>query len=151
MKVGEVLKRKAKAPVVIGPNDTITKLCVRLRENRVGAAVVSTDGRSVEGVVTERDIAYAIAKDGSAVPNMRVEQLMTRAVVTCTPSDAIALVASTMLSRGFRHIPVVSDGALAGMISIRDVLGMRVEELQQNHAELHAFIAHADQVPQDRG
>ena len=121
-----------------------------LREKRIGASIVSTDGRRIEGVISERDIAYGLAVHGADLDTMPVSALMTKTVITCTPTDAIAMVASMMQSRNIRHIPVEDNGFAVGMVSIRDVLNFRVANLQQETAMLSSFVREAGRPPQDR-
>ena len=150
MQVADILDAKGYTVVAIKPADTVAALSQLLRTKRVGAAVVSTDGRRIDGVITERDITYAIAEHGAGLHALPVSAIMTRNVITCTPSDSIAHVASTMLSRKFRHLPVVADGRVVGMVSIRDVLNQRVDELQQVTAQLRSFASSDVVALQDR-
>jgi CBS domain-containing protein len=150
MKVADALALKGAALVTIKPSATIAVLSQLLHEKRIGAAVVSNDGQTVEGVISERDIAYALAKHKDELHALPVSTLMTRTVFACSPTDDIAHVASTMLSRRIRHLPVVDGGRLVGMMSIRDVLNSRLDELQQQTANLRAFVNEGDRAPQDR-
>lgn len=150
MKVADILKAKGAAVNAIKPTDTIAALSDMLRERRVGAAVVTSDGRGLEGVITERDILFAVGVHGPALASLPVSVLMTRKVITCTPRDSIAHVASTMQAHKFRHIPVVDEDRIVGMISIRDVLNQRVDELQQQAAHLRSFATTDAVVQQDR-
>lgn len=150
MYVRDVLVIKAKPVVAIRPTDTINALCKLLREKKVGASIVSSDGNKIEGVISERDVAYGLAVHGAALDTMLVSTLMTKTVITCTPDERVATVASTMLSRNIRHIPVEVDGRAVGMVSIRDVLNMRVVDLQQTAAQLRSFVAEVDRPMQDR-
>jgi CBS domain-containing protein len=128
----------------------IAMLAGRLREERIGAAVVSSDGRTVEGMISERDLAYGLAEYKGNLHAMPVSALMTKTVIACSPDDSVANVASTMLARNIRHIPVEDRKRLVGMVSIRDVLNLRVAELQQRTNLLHAFVRETDRDPQDR-
>jgi CBS domain-containing protein len=150
MKVSDILKAKGARPASVKPNDTIATLCAFLRDHRIGAAVVSSDGVGIEGIITERDVTYALAEHKSALHAMPVSALMTKTVITCSPNDDPGRVASSMLSRRFRHIPVSDGGRLVGMVSIRDVLKERVDELQQRAAHLRQLAAQMDATPQDR-
>lgn len=150
VKVAEILARKNAAVITIKPTDTIEALSRLLRHHRVGAATVSSDGRRVEGVITERDVVYAVATHGADLAKTPVSALMTRQVITCAPGDAAGQVASIMQSHRFRHIPVVENDLLIGMVSIRDVLNLRVDELQQQAAMLRNYAMNAAPVPQDR-
>ena len=122
MNIEEILTAKGKVPVTVRPNETMTALAELLRKNHVGAAVVSEDGERIAGVITERDIAYGLATHGAELHALPVSALMTEKVVTCSPLEPVARVASTMLSRRIRHMPVEKDGRLLGMLSIRDIL-----------------------------
>lgn len=150
MQVADILQAKGNTVISIKPTDTISALSQLLRARRVGAAVVSSDGKRMEGVITERDICYAIGTHGANLHTLPVASLMTSNVITCTPRDSVAHVASTMLSRKFRHLPVVDQGKVVGMVSIRDVLNLRVDELQQQTAHLRSFATQSDSALQDR-
>ena len=150
MKVRDILKLKGPRVVAIAPTETIAALCKLLREKRVGAAVVSSNGRTIEGVITERDVTYGLAIHSGEIAKLPVSALMTKTVITCTPDDRVATVASTMLSRAIRHIPVEDEQRFIGMVSIRDVLSVRVSDLQQETAQLRMFVNETDRPPQDR-
>lgn len=150
VKVADILALKGAVKTTIKPSATIEALSVLLHEKRVGAAVVSSDGHTIEGVITERDLAYGLAVHKGAMHTLPVSALMTKTVITCTPSDDVGLVASTMLSRKIRHIPVEQDKRLVGMVSIRDVLNFRVDELQQQTARFRTSAHEMSQPPQDR-
>ncbi len=150
MKVSDILASKGNLVITIKPTETIGALSSILRENRIGAAVVSSDGETADGVITERDIAFGLAQHGAGMHAMPVAALMTRAVVTCSPDDDVSLVSSTMLSRNIRHIPVVAEGRLTGMVSIRDLLRVQVGALQQEAAMLRGLVNEVERVPQDR-
>ncbi|KAB2917080.1 MAG: CBS domain-containing protein [Hyphomicrobiaceae bacterium] len=150
MKVANILAVKRSAVVTVKPSDTIAALSQRLRENRIGAAIVSSNGETVEGVISERDVAYGLSVHKGELHALPVAALMTKAVITCSPDDSVAKVASTMLARNIRHIPVEEDDRLVGMVSIRDVLNLRVDELQRETSQLRALAIQADREPQDR-
>ena len=151
MKVSDILLAKGSTVVTIKPSETIGALSQRLRENRIGAAIVSRDGTMVDGVISERDIAYGVAIHKADLHTLPVSELMTKTVVTCSPHESVANVASTMRARNIRHIPVEESGRLVGMISIRDVLNHRTDDLLQQTNLLRAFASHTDRDPvQDR-
>jgi CBS domain-containing protein len=150
VKVADVLAVKGSRVVTVRASETIGTLSERLQQNRIGAAVVSSDGESIEGVISERDIAYSVAVHKADLHALPVSTLMTRTVISCSPSDSVASVASTMLARNVRHIPVQEGRRLIGMISIRDVLNVRVDELQQQTNQLRAFAIQTSRDPQDR-
>ena len=112
---------------------------------------MSNDGQSIDGVISERDIAYGLARYSDSLHSMLVSALMTTTVIRCSLDDDIALVTSTMLSRNVRHLPVEDAARVVGMVSIRDVLNLRLEELQQQTAGLRTQAHEAIlKVPQDR-
>jgi CBS domain-containing protein len=139
VKVAEILASKASGVITIRPTDTIATLAQRLREKRIGAAVVSSDGHAIEGVISERDIAYGLAVHQAELHALPVSALMTKAVITCSLDDDIGRVASAMRSRNIRHLPVEEGGRVVGMVSIRDVLNSRVDELQHHTAMLSTY------------
>ncbi|MFY9640673.1 MAG: CBS domain-containing protein [Rhodomicrobium sp.] len=130
MRVADILKGKGPAVMSVKPSETIGGLAQRLRLAGVGAMIVSRDGHSLEGIITERDIAYALASHAEDLHEMRVSDLMTTQVVTCSPQDLIADVARIMTSRRFRHMPVKEGDRLVGVISIGDVLKHRLSEIE---------------------
>ena len=150
MKVTDILAVKGRLVVTVQASESIATLSERLRERRIGAAVVSRDGQSVDGVISERDIAYGLAVHRADLHALAVSALMTTTVITCSPGDKVSDVASTMVARNIRHVPVVEENRLVGMISIRDVLNFRVDDLQQQTSMLRAFASEIGREPQDR-
>jgi CBS domain-containing protein len=150
VKVADILQKKGSVIITIKPTETIAALSQRLRERRIGAAIVSGDGQSVDGVISERDIAYGLCTHKGELHAMPVSALMTKAVITCAPTDELGIVASTMLSRNVRHLPVMDGERLIGMVSIRDVLNFRVDQLQRETGALRAFAMQTDREVQDR-
>lgn len=150
MKVADILAIKGPAVFTIKPSETIEALAQQLREKRIGAAIVSSDGQTFEGVISERDIAYGVVVHKGDLHRMPVSALMTKSVITCSPQDNVASVASTMLTRNIRHLPVEHDKRLVGVISMRDVLNLRLAELQRQTSMLRAFANDAERAPQDR-
>lgn len=150
VRVADVLAVKGSRVTTVKPSETIDILSQRLREKRIGAAVVSSDGQTIEGMISERDLAYGLTVHKAELHALPVSALMTKIVISCTPGDSVASVASTMLARNIRHLPVEEDGRLVGMISIRDVLNQRVEELQRQTSQLRAFASQTERDPQDR-
>jgi CBS domain-containing protein len=150
VKVADILAIKGSRVTTVQATDTIATLSQRLREKRIGAAVVSNDGQSIDGVISERDVAYSVAAHKADLHALPVSALMTTTVILCSPKDSVATVASTMLARNVRHLPVAEGGRLVGMISIRDVLNLRVDELQRQTNQLRAFASQTERDPQDR-
>ena len=150
MKVADILALKGSVVFTIKPSETIGTLSQLLRDRRIGAAIVSSYGKAVDGVISERDVAYGLSIHTADLQTLLVSALMTKTVITCCPNDNIAKVASTMLSRNIRHLPVNDDNRLVGMVSIRDVLNLRLDELQRETAQLRNLVNQTDRDPQDR-
>src|SRR4051794_12009969 len=129
MNVEGILRAKGSRVVTINPDATVGRLVEGLRDDRIGAMVVSDDGRDVVGIVSERDIVRGLAQHGPRILAMPVSELMTRTVVTCAPEDSVKQLMEQMTRSRIRHIPVLRDGALAGIISIGDVVKSRLEEM----------------------
>ena len=130
MRVADILKAKGEAVHTVRPDQTVEHLAHRLRMDRVGAMVVSRDGSSVDGMVSERDIVIALTEHGPDLMKMKVGDLMTQSVVTCAPDDTVAHVAKVMTQRRIRHLPVCAGGKLSGIVSIGDVVKQRLDELE---------------------
>lgn len=130
MKVADILQEKGHAVRTVPPTLTIGALAHRLKDELVGAMIVSTDGRSLDGIISERDIVHGIADRGSAVDSVRVSDLCTKAVYTCSPEDSVSEVARLMTHKRVRHVPVVDKGRLVGVVSVGDVLKCRLHEMQ---------------------
>ena len=122
MSVGDILKAKGDDVMTVKPSDTIGSLSQRLRSEKIGVMVVSEDGNAVDGIISERDIAYGLAVHGSELAEIPVSELMIKAVITCSSNDKIAKAAQLMVEKGIRHLPVKDDSKLIGIISMRDVL-----------------------------
>lgn len=151
MKVREILARKQKPTYTVLPTNTLAELSKYLRDRRIGAVVVSTDGRTIEGVISERDIAHKLCLHDASFRALTVAELMTRTVITCRLNDEVAQVATTMSAHNIRHVPVLDDdGKHAGMVSIRDVLNLRVDELQREAALLRNLSHQPAQPVHDR-
>ena len=150
MKVADILAFKGSVVITIKPSESVAALSQLLREKRIGAAIVSSDGRTIDGVISERDVAFGLSVHKADLHALLVSALMTKTVITCSPGDEVARVASTMLSRNIRHIPVHDGSGLVGMVSMRDVLNVRRDELQREAAQLRVLASQADREPQDR-
>lgn len=128
--VADLLKRKGEVRT-IKPTETIEVLSQHLRQQRVGAMIVSSDGHSVDGIISERDVAYGVAAHPGNVGSLPVSALMTNSVITCSPGDTLAEVSQVMTERHIRHLPVADGDQLAGIISMRDVFMHRVDEVHR--------------------
>jgi CBS domain-containing protein len=140
MKVSDILKDKGSAVKAVQATDSILILAQKMKSDAVGAMVVIGPSGRLDGIISERDIANGLAAHGEALPRMLVRDLMTTAVITCSPEDPIASVAKVMTQRRFRHMPVQQDGKLIGLVSIGDVLKHRLDELQLETNVLRDFV-----------
>lgn len=143
MHVHSILKAKGSDVATIAPDDTVETASRRLAERGIGALVVSRDGRRPEGILSERDIARGIAVHGARIGAMPVSALMSIEVVTCRPDDDIADIMGVMTARRMRHLPVVSDGQMCGIVSIGDAVKARLEEIEHEAASLREYIVNA--------
>jgi CBS domain-containing protein len=130
MNVDGILRAKGANVVTIRPDANVGRLVDGLREERIGAMIVSEDGRSVLGIISERDVVRGLAERGPRILEAPVAELMTRQVFSCTPQDTVKHVMAEMTKRRVRHLPVLKDGALCGIISIGDVVKNRLEEME---------------------
>jgi len=140
MRITDVLRRKGDSVVTITPTETVRELLAALAGHRVGALVVSSDGRRVDGIVSERDVVRRLHSDGAGVLDRPVADIMTADVHTCDPDVTTDDLMSEMTRHRFRHVPVVVDGHLAGIVSIGDVVKYRLDELQSERDQLTAYI-----------
>jgi CBS domain-containing protein len=140
MRITDVLRGKGTQVVTIPPDTKVRRLLDVLAEHRIGAVVVSADGTSVGGIVSERDIVRAFAKRGAAVMSEPVTAIYTADVHTITPDISLDEVMRMMTERRIRHAPVVVDGTLRGIVSIGDVVKFRIDELETERAHLTDYI-----------
>lgn len=141
MSVGKILANKGKAVITAQGSQSLLDASNLLAEHRIGAVVVAGPGRTVAGIFSERDIVKALAKGGVAALNDRIEDHMTRKVITCVAASPINQVMEIMTAGKFRHVPVILDGRLDGMVSIGDVVKYRLAELEQESQALREYIA----------
>lgn len=143
MRVSDVLRNKGNDVATIPPTATVEELLATLAEHGVGALVVTTDAETVEGIVSERDVVRHLHRRGTGLLAEPVRAIMTTDVRTCTPDEPVDLLARTMTERRFRHMPVLQDGVLAGIVSIGDIVKSRIGELEGESAQLQDYIAGA--------
>jgi CBS domain-containing protein len=143
MKIADILRSKGSIVKTVAPHETALLLSGKLRAAQIGALVVSSDGNSIEGIVSERDLAYGLATYGARLPTIPVSELMTKAVVVCSPEDSITDVMKLMTQRRIRHVPVKDGDQLVGIVSIGDILKHRLGELQVEANVLRDYAAAA--------
>lgn len=141
MHVASILKMKGQAVETVRVDATLMTAVKRLSSKRIGAVVVTDKAGEIVGIVSERDIVHTLAKDGVAALEWPVSEIMTRDVLTCTAGDTIDELMSRMTARRCRHLPVVSDGALAGIISIGDVVKHHIAEVEMEAMAMRDYIA----------
>ena len=139
MLVSDLIKRKGSAVTKASPETTIAALLDLLAEHRIGAVVVSADG-GVDGIVSERDVVRALRTAGAALLDAPISTVMTSDVVVTGPGDTVEDMMRLMTDRRIRHVPVVQDGRLAGIISIGDVVKSRIDELEADRDQLIGYI-----------
>jgi CBS domain-containing protein len=140
MRIADVLQAKASREVVtISPDAGVRELIASLAEHNVGALIVSRDGTSVDGIVSERDVVRHLHHDGTVINNT-VGAIMTGVVETCDEDAAVEDLMKTMTDRRVRHVPVVRDGRLVGIISIGDVVKHRIDQLEFERDQLDSYL-----------
>jgi CBS domain-containing protein len=141
MPVSTILKAKPGSGVItIAPGSTVEEAAQMLSQKRIGAVIVSADGERLVGILSERDIVRELGRRGPACLADPVEALMTRDVVSCTPSDRTNTVLQQMTDGRFRHMPVIEAGRMIGLISIGDVVKARLSELATEVDALEGMI-----------
>jgi CBS domain-containing protein len=140
MRISDLLRVKGAQVVTVPPDTTVRRLATVLAEHRIGAVVVSGDGASVDGIVSERDIVRALALRGTAVMSEQVTAIYTADVHTVTPETELDDVARMMTEHRVRHAPVLVDGGLRGIVSIGDVVKSRIGELEIERTALSDYI-----------
>jgi CBS domain-containing protein len=143
MDVETILRSKGRTVATIRPNETVGAAVEALVSGNIGALVASEDGEAVDGIISERDIVHALARHGAALLAQTVAEVMTRSVVTCDPTESVAGLMAEMTNRRIRHLPVVRDGRLCGIVSIGDVVKNRLDEIEYEARSLRSFIAGA--------
>jgi CBS domain-containing protein len=143
MAVSHILGVKGRNVFVVRPTDTVETIAKLLGEKRIGAVVVTDDKDHIAGIVSERDVVRHLAAEGAGILKKTASSIMTSNVHTCQDGDSEQELMALMTSRRIRHLPVVKDGKLNGMISIGDVVKFRIEAIEREAADMKAYIAGA--------
>ena len=143
MRISDVLRVKGTDVVTVTPDTKVRQLLNVLAEHGIGAVVVSADGSSVDGIVSERDVVRAFAQRGAAVMSEPVTEIYTAEVRTVAPATSLDDVMRLMTEHRMRHAPVLVDGALGGLVSIGDVVKNRMDELETERTALSDYISTA--------
>jgi CBS domain-containing protein len=141
VRISAVLAEKGESVATITGDATVVRAVNELAARRIGALVVSSDGRHIDGIVSERDVVRGLNEHHGSVLDEPVSSIMTSTVFTCSPDDDIESLRPVMTERRIRHVPVVRDGELCGIVSIGDVVKSRIGELEKDRKELVEYIS----------
>jgi CBS domain-containing protein len=140
MTVSIILAGKGREVVSIEPTASLASAVSLLTEKHIGAVVILGAGHRIAGILSERDIVRALAERGAAVLDEPVSQVMTRKVTTCAENETVTEIMERMTDGKFRHVPVVHQGQVVGIISIGDVVKQRLREMERESAAMHDYI-----------
>jgi CBS domain-containing protein len=141
MTIQNILDRKGAEVVTIGASGTVRSAAARMRENNIAALVVKS-GDAIAGLISERDIVHAVSRHGERALSMAVLEVVTHATITVAPDDTVKRAMSLMTHHRVRHLPVIANGKLVGIVSIGDVVKHRLEDLETESNVLRdAYIA----------
>lgn len=140
MLIADVLRTKGSFVATVTPDSTVADVLGQLAEHRVGALVVSTDGTHIDGIVSERDVVRHLYRVGARLLDEPTRTIMTTEVRTCSPTDKVDDLMVVMTEHRIRHVPVVVDRALVGIVSIGDVVKSRIGDLEGERNDLVAYI-----------
>ena len=140
MRIRDVLSTKPADVLTVLPDTPVPDLLAGLADRGVGAAVVVDAGGAVVGMASERDVVRHLHRRGAQVLSDAVSAIMTGPVTTCGPDDEVDSLGAVMTQRRIRHLPVLEDGRLAGIVSIGDVVKTRLDELESHRSQLEAYI-----------
>ncbi len=143
MAVTHILRQKGTAVITVSPADSVQSIVDTLARHRIGAVVVVDDAGNIAGIVSERDVVRAMAGNAGLLPGKAARDIMTARVRTCAPGDSEADLMQLMTENRIRHLPVVADGRLAGMVSIGDVVKFRIEAIEREADQMKSYIASA--------
>ncbi len=141
MRIADILAAKGSDVATLPPDATVADAVAELGRHSIGALVVSADGATIDGIVSERDVVRRLGADRHGLLARRLDTVMSAPVHTCAPGDDVESVMATMTEQRVRHVPGVRDGRLAGIVSIGDVVKSRIEELQQERKLLVDYIS----------
>jgi CBS domain-containing protein len=141
MFVFDILKHKGSDVFSLSSSEPVVAAIAMLAQKHIGAVLVTDDEGGIVGILSERDLIRAMHNHGDGVFKKRVGDLMTTTVVTCHPTDPVAAIMGMMTAQRFRHVPVVEDGKVVGIISIGDVVKSRIEEAQHEVEALRRYIS----------
>jgi len=141
MLISEILKRKGNDVATTPPDAPIRSVVATLAGRKIGALVVSADGSTIDGIISERDLVRGLDADESSLMTRTAADLMTAEVVCCSPASSIDDLMNQMTQGRFRHVPVLDDGSLVGIVSIGDIVNARLDELETERQHLTDYIS----------
>ncbi|HET9565547.1 MAG TPA: CBS domain-containing protein [Mycobacterium sp.] len=139
MRIADVLRNKGGAVATITPETSVSDLLTELAEHNIGAMVV-VSAESLVGIVSERDVVRKLHEHGAELLELPVSEIMTTMVATCAPSDTVNHLNAVMTTKRVRHIPVLENGRLVGIVSIGDVVKQRMDEMETEQRALQDYI-----------
>lgn len=140
MRIADILRNKGSRVATAAPTDPVPQVVARMSEYNVGALPVLDAGRII-GIVSERDVVRRLHEDGADLLGRTAADIMTADVTTCSPRDAAVELAQVMTEGRFRHLPVVENGRMVGIVSIGDLVKARIDALESERAQLQSYIA----------
>ena len=141
MNVGGILKEKGRQVETANPDASLQDIAGVLGEKKIGAVIITKDSGKIAGILSERDIVRAVAREGAAALKKPASDVMTKKVITCSEADSVNDLMESMTAGRFRHLPVVNNGNLTGIISIGDVVKWRIAEAEFEAEEMKRYIA----------
>ena len=141
MIIANILKVKGRSVSTARPDDTVQEIANRLAQRKIGAIVIVGSGGAVAGIISERDLIRVIAQRGVQALNMAVSDVMTRDVIVCTEATPVDEIMETMTNGRFRHLPVVEEGALVGIVSIGDIVKHHIAEVELEVSAMRGYFA----------
>ena len=143
VRISVILDRKGTEVVTIAPDAMLLAAAEAMSKHNIGALVVSSDGHSVEGIISERDLVRELARRGTGAVKQTVADLMSKEVATCGPDATVDDLMAAMTTKRMRHVPILDGGALAGIVSIGDVVKVRLDELEVEKQSLEEYVTGA--------
>lgn len=140
MRISEILRNKGSGVITVTPTSTVRSLLATLDEWNIGAVVVTGDGEPLAGIASERDVVRNLHRTGAAILDRPVSAIMTPIVQVCSPSDPIEGLREVMTEHRVRHLPVIDDGRLVGIVSIGDVVKSAIDQLETEREHLMQYI-----------
>ncbi|MGB3674713.1 MAG: CBS domain-containing protein [Candidatus Nanopelagicales bacterium] len=140
MKIASILASKGDYVATIAPNATVSELLALLAEKGIGAVVVSSDGVLINGIASERDVARSLASIGATALDAPVSQIMTKVTTTCEMDSPVEEIMVAMTQNRVRHVPVLEDGKMVGIVSIGDIVKARIDHLEDERKSLLSYI-----------